>query len=120
MADPLRKKFSYRLPVVEGNEAATVNSMAAVWDGVTWRTGPVIVAWVSPTYGTCQIWAESEAEGRRIIGMAIEHMGADERDGDWIVTESTSATKGRTATVRATVVSARTGSSRVAPHRWLV
>lgn len=120
MADPIRKRFSYRLNVTPGNEAAVVNSLAEVWDGVTWRCGPVIVGWVSETYGTCQIWAESEAEGRRVIGLALDHMGAGSDDGEWIVTQSSSPSKGRAGLVRATVVSARATPHGVAPHRWLV
>ena len=117
---PLRKRFSYRLNVRTGNEAAVVDSLAEVWNGVTWRTGPVIVAWVSNIYGTCQIWAVSEAEGRRVIAIALKHMGAKAEEGEWIITRSRSAEKGKVRLVRATVVSARATPHGVAPHRWLL
>jgi hypothetical protein len=116
---PLRKRFSYRLNVRTDNEADVVNSLAEVWNGVTWRTGPVIVAWVSHIYGTCQIWAVSEAEGRRVIAIALNHMKAKVEDGRWIITRSRSAAKGKVRLVRATVVSARARSHGCAPHRWL-
>lgn len=119
MPDPLRKTFSYRLPVTPQNEASVVRTMAYVWSGVEWNTGPVIVGWVSETYGNLQVWAESEAEGRRVIGIALGHMEADEEEGEWIVTRSRSARAGRTARVRATVVSARAGASGQAPHQFL-
>lgn len=120
MTTPVRKRLSYRLPVTPSNEAATVNSMAEVWAGVEWDTGPVIVAWVSETYGTVQVWAADETEGRYVARIAIGHMGASEDDdGEWIVTQSSSPRMGRRVRVRATVVSARAQPSGVAPHRYL-
>lgn len=117
--EPLRKRLSYRLPITPGNEAAAVNSAAEVWAGVEWDAGPVIVAWVSETYGTIQVWASDGDEGRRVIGLALDHMEANEEDGEWIETQTSSTRQGRPARMRATVVSARATPSGVAPHRFL-
>lgn len=117
--EPLRKRLSYRLPVSRGSEAATAEQMARIWRGVEWNAGPVIVAWVSQIYGTCQVWAADEIEGRRVVSIAIDHMQAREEDGEWIVTTSGSERMGRRARMRATVVSARSSPNGVAPHIFL-
>jgi len=116
---PLEKKLSYRLPVVAGNEDSTLASMAAHWEGFEWIAGPVMVFWVSKTYGEVQVWAVSEEEGRGVIEHALAHMGADPASGTWRTATVTNPRFGRVGTVRATIVSARSGPSGVAPHRVL-
>lgn len=116
---PLEKKLSYRLPVTAGNEDATLASMAAHWEGFEWVSGPVVVTWKSETYGSVQVWAVSETEGMGVVEHALAHMGAAAEDGEWRVGTVSNLRFGKIATVRATIVSARSGSHGVVPHRFL-
>ena len=116
---PLEKKLSYRLPVTPGNEDATLASMAAHWEGFEWIAGPVMVFWTSSQHGEVQVWAISEEEGRGVIEHALTHMGADPEAGTWRTATVSNPRFGRVGTVRATIVSARSGSGGVAPHRVL-
>jgi len=96
----VRKVLSYR-DDSGSSHAATV----AHWRDFTWTTGPVIVASVGP-WGTVQVWASSEAEGKRVIRHAASIAGFnpdDQREGEWIVTESANPRYGKSATVRVKV-----------------
>lgn len=90
-AGPRRKILSYR-----DQTGRDVAFHAAHWDGFEFDGGPWIVALTGP-WGCVQVWAASEAEGRRVIGKVIEAAGIDPADGDWIVTRDSS---GRSDTVR--------------------
>jgi hypothetical protein len=116
---PLEKKLSYRLPVNAGNEDATLASMAAHWEGFEWVSGPVMVFWTSKQWGEVQVWAISELEGRGVIEHALAHMGAPQDAGTWRTATVSNPRFGRVGTVRATIVSARSGSGGAAPHRYL-
>lgn len=92
----VRKILSYQ-DVSGTSQAATV----AHWINFRWTTGPVIVAAVG-VWGTVQVWASSEAEGKRVIRHAAAIAGFDPDDsskGEWIVTASSSSRYGRTAEV---------------------
>lgn len=81
---------------------ASQEAVRAHWAGFTWTTGPVIVASVGP-WGTCQVWASSEAEGKRVIRHAGSQGGWDPDDsdvGEWIVTGPRSSRYGSRATVQ--------------------
>lgn len=117
---PLEKKLSYRLNITPENESEMLASVAAHWDGFTWETGRTIVAWVSETFGTVQVWAIDESEGRGVVEHALAHMGADETAGEWIITESTSPRFGRVGTVRATIAAVRSGPHGATPHRYMI
>lgn len=116
----VRKELSYRLPVDKDTEVAVAQSVADHWNGFEWIAGPVIVAWVSKQYGTVQVWAISEAEGRGVVEHAMAHMGAIDTDGIWRVATVTNPRFGRVTTVRATSASARATSSGKAPTIWMV
>lgn len=60
----LHKRLTYRC-------AGAVNLAAhtAFWETFTWQAGPVCVKCEGP-WGQVQVWAASEAEGRRVIGAA--------------------------------------------------
>lgn len=116
---PLEKKLSYRLPVQPGNEEATLESMAAHWQGFEWVSGPVVVTWSSEQWGTVQVWAVSEAEGMGVVEHALTHMGADPDKGDWRYGHVSNPRFGRVGTIRATIVSARSGSHGTAPYKVL-
>jgi hypothetical protein len=116
----LRKKLSYRLPVSVMGETATLLEMQDHWRGFTWETGPVICGWNSEEWPQVQVWASSQAEGRRVVLHALDHMGAPETDGEWQYVTVTDPRYGRIAQVRATIVSARQGPHGVAPKRWIL
>jgi hypothetical protein len=116
----LEKKLSYRLPVGQLGEVAALQSMHDHWKGFTWTTGPVVVKWLSDIWPQVQVWASSEAEGRRVVTHALNHMGAEVADGEWQYATVTDTRYGRITTVRATVVSARNGPHGVAPKRWIL
>lgn len=61
---PLRKKLTYR--DLTGKSQA---EHAAHWRGFVWQAGPVVVSCTGP-WGEMQVWAESAAEGKRVIGHA--------------------------------------------------
>jgi hypothetical protein len=115
----LEKKLSYRLPVDELGEVAALQLMHDHWRGFSWETGPVVVKWLSQAFPQVQVWASSEAEGKRVVKHALFHMGATETQGDWQVSVVSDNRYGRVTTVRATVVSARNGPHGVAPKRWI-
>lgn len=73
----------------------------AHWIGFRWTTGPVIVAAVGD-WGTVQVWAVSEAEGKRVIRHAAAIAGFDPDDsskGEWIVTGTDHPRYGKVAEV---------------------
>lgn len=92
----VRKILSYR-DDSGTSQAATV----AHWRDFRWTTGPVIVSSVG-IWGTVQVWAASEGEGKRVIRHAGAIAGVDPDDPDqaeWIVTTSTDPRYGRSAVV---------------------
>lgn len=116
---PLEKKLSYRLHVAPGQEDQVLSSMADHWEGFEWVSGPVVVTWSAEKHGAIQVWAVSEAEGVGVIEHALAHMHVSPEKGDWRTGHVSNPRFGRIATVRATIVSARSGSHGVVPHRVL-
>jgi hypothetical protein len=116
----LEKKLSYRLPVDEMGESAALLAMQDHWRDFTWETGPVVVKWLSASWPQVQVWASSEAEGRRVVRHALSHMQAPETAGEWQYATVTDSRYGRITSVRATIVSARHGPHGVAPKRWIL
>jgi len=88
---PLRKKFSYR--DTTGKSQA---EHATHWQGFTWDAGPVVVHCYGP-WGEMQVWAASEAEGRRVIEHAAAIGGLDLTAAgvEWEVMVSQSSRNGR-------------------------
>ena len=115
----LEKKLSYRLPVATMGEDAALASMRNHWSGFAWQTGPVVVKWLSDDWPQVEVWAISEAEGRRVVNHALLHMGANESQGEWQIATVTNPRYGKIATVRAMVVSARNGPHGIAPRMYL-
>lgn len=116
----LEKKLSYRLQIPPGQEAQRLQQTAAHWDGFQWEAGRFIVAWVSETHGTIQVWAISHAEGRGVIEHCLADMGVSSTAGEWIETTSSNPRFGKVATVRATIAAIRNGPSKPAKSTFLV
>jgi hypothetical protein len=90
------KILSYR-DLSGASQAAHV----AHWSGFRWSAGPVIVASEGP-WGCCQVWASSEAEGKRVIrhAAAIGGWNPDtDPEAQWIVAAPSSSRYGRSAEV---------------------
>lgn len=92
----LRKRLSYR-----DQTGRSVQFHANHWAGFRFWAGPVIVSAVG-SWGEVQVWAASEAEGRRVI----RHAGAGggwspdtEPGAEWIVSEVSDDRYGRVALV---------------------
>lgn len=91
-ARPLRKKLTYR--DITGRSQA---EHAAIWRGFVWQAGPVIVKAEGP-WGQMQVWAATEAEGRRVIAFAASAGGWNlEAPGvEWSVAVASGGRNGRT------------------------
>jgi hypothetical protein len=112
----LSKVLRYHLPLAVTDSEAAMQSMAEHWRGFTWRCGPVIVRWVSDNWPEVQVWVESEAEGRRVIAHALDHMGALAQDGEWYISLVSNKRNGKIGTVTPTMASARPTSNGITPH----
>lgn len=71
-AAPLRKTLSYR--DLNGH---TLETHTEHWDGFVWQAGPIVVTHTGGAWGRVQVWAETAAEGKRVIGHAAEIAGQD-------------------------------------------
>lgn len=81
---PIRKQLRYRSKSTEGLGAITQH-----WTGFTWTSGPVIVQHADAWWGTPQVWAASEDEGKRVIRHAGREAGIDpDQTGRWVVSRS--------------------------------
>jgi hypothetical protein len=90
-----RKRLTYRDLGGASREAHQEH-----WRGFTFEAGPVMVAYVG-YWGRPQVWAASEAEGRRVIEHAcaiagIPTTGAEV--GEWIVTTAKAGRNGQGGT----------------------
>lgn len=90
------KRLGYR-----AQAAVTQADQAAHWEGFTFQGGPWQVIYKG-AWGQLQVWAASEAEGRRVIAHACEAAGISITDpqGSWNVAESSSPRHARVATYR--------------------
>jgi hypothetical protein len=81
---PLRKGFRYRDPSLKPLEDHRTH-----WADFTWKSGPFMVISDGLDWGRPQVWAESEAEGKRVIAHAATIAGLDLKDAKhkWIVRE---------------------------------
>lgn len=112
----LHKVLRYYLPLANTDPAAAMRSMVEHWSGFSWRSGPVVVRWVRDDLPTLSVWAENEAEGRRVIEHCLSHIGTQSEGGEWFVSFVENKRNGVIATVRATMASARPSGKGVTPH----
>ena len=86
----LRKRFRYRS--VSGNDLGAVVDH---WKDFSFEGGPYRVRWIGGTWGTVEVWAASEAEGKRVIQHAAAEAGFDPfENGRWSTRASSSARLG--------------------------
>jgi hypothetical protein len=92
----LRKLFRYRT-----KSTRDVGQLSAYWEDFTWRSGPVVVFHKGAWWGTPQVWAETEAEGKRVIRFAAGEAGIDpDQAGEWGISSSSAPRYGMSGTMR--------------------
>ena len=77
----LKKLFTYF-----DHNNSTLEATVAHWRDFTWQAGPVIVSINGTQLGKPQVWAQSEAEGKRVINHAAAIAGIDTSGAEWLVT----------------------------------
>jgi hypothetical protein len=92
----LRKLFRYR-----SQSTRTLPELSEYWRAFTWRAGNVCVFHKGAWWGTPQVWAETEEEGRRVIRFAAAEAGIDpDQVGQWGTSGSRSPRYGVSGTMR--------------------
>ena len=84
----LRKRFKYLS--ISGNDLETVVNH---WRDFTWEGGPYRVRWIGRTWRTPEVWAATEAEGKRVIQHAAREAGFDPLEGGEWRTRISSSTR---------------------------
>ena len=80
--DRVRKLFRYR-----SKSSTDLGGLIDHWKGFVWSAGPVIVSHKGGWWGTPQVWASSESEGKRVIQHAATEAGIDlSQVGEWVIT----------------------------------
>lgn len=104
----LRKVLRYR-----DQTGSPVDDHIDHWLPFVWRAGPVVVISKNLSWGTPQVWAESEEEGRRVLEHAAAIAGVDLSDEkhEWVVTQPRSSRFGMPGTMRVAI--GRGGAIRV-------
>ena len=75
----LRKRLRYRS--VSGNDLGT---LVDYWKDFSYEGGPYRVRWSGGAWGTVEVWAATEAEGKRVIQHAAGEAGFDPfKSGGW-------------------------------------
>lgn len=74
---------------------------AAHWQGFTWSAGPVVVKAYGP-WGQMQVWASTEAEGKRVIAHAASAGGwnLEAPEVEWVVATADGGRNGRSGLMR--------------------
>ena len=81
---PLRKLFRYR-----SKSTRTNNELQDYWSDFVWTSGPVCVIHKGAWWGTPQVWASTQEEGKRVIRRAGAEAGLDpDQVGEWIISSS--------------------------------
>ncbi len=83
---PLRKLFRYRT-----KSDRTTKELRQHWKQLIWESGSVVVGHKGAWWGTPQVWALNEEEGKRVLRFAGGEAGLDpDLDGEWFVGSSRS------------------------------
>ena len=92
----LRKRFRYRS--VSGNDLGAVVDH---WKDFSFEGGPCRVRWIGRTWGPVEVWASTEAEGKRVIQHAAAEAGFSPlEDGRWSARVTRSSRLGVPSTMR--------------------
>ena len=92
----LRKLFRYRT-----KSALTLGQLSRYWAGFSWKAGDVCVFHKGAWWGTPQVWAQDEDEGKRVLRFAATEAGLDpDQIGEWGISSSRSPRYGMSGTMR--------------------
>ena len=92
----LRKLLRYR-----SKSTRDASELETYWREVVWQAGPVCVFHKGAWWGTPQIWASTEEEGKRVLRIAGGEAGIDpDQIGEWGTSSSRSARYGMPGTMR--------------------
>jgi hypothetical protein len=86
------KRLSYR-----DQGGASQAAHQAHWAGYSFSAGRTVVAYIGP-WGTVQVWAADESEGRRVVGHACSIAGIPTTGpnvGEWVVTTAKDGRNGQ-------------------------
>lgn len=92
---PLRKTLRYRS---EGSQ--DLSKIVDHWKDFVWESGPVCVINKGLWWGVPQVWAASEAEGKRVIEHAAVEAGISLEKSEWVISGSKDARYGQNGTMR--------------------
>ena len=91
----LRKLFRYRT-----KSTRDLGQLSSYWRSFTWQAGSVCVFHKGAWWGTPQVWAASEEEGRRVIRFAGAEAGINpDQVGEWGTSGSNSPRYGMSGTM---------------------
>ena len=93
--DPVRKIFTY----FDQSGRSQLDHMLH-WENFSWQAGPVIVSAAGTKLGKPQVWASTEAEGKRVIQHAAQIAGVDMADVEWLVGSPKGTRNGLSGTMR--------------------
>ena len=92
----LRKQFRYR-----SKSGLPLQERSAYWEWFQWQSGDVCVIHKGAWWGTPQVWAASEEEGKRVIRFAAGEAGLDpDQVGQWVISSSDSPRYGMSGTMK--------------------
>ena len=92
----LRKRLRYR-----SLSGIGLGELVDHWKDFSFEGGPYRVRWTGGTWGTVEVWASSEAEGKRVIQHAAGEAGFDPFEtGGWSVRLTSSTRLGVSGTMR--------------------
>lgn len=92
----LRKQFRYR-----SKSGLSLAQRSAYWEWFQWESGDFCVIHKGAWWGTPQVWAASEEEGKRVIRFAAGEAGLDpDQTGEWTVSRSSSPRYGMSGTMK--------------------
>ena len=86
----LRKRLRYR-----SRNGSDLSALVDYWKDFTWTGGSTRVRWSGGAWGTVEVWAASESEGKRVIQHAAGEAGFDAFEtGGWSVRVTSSTRLG--------------------------
>ena len=92
----LRKRFRYR-----STNSLGLGEIVDYWKDFTFQSGSVVVGHVGSSWGSPQVWASSEDEGKRVIRHAAGEAGIDpDQVGRWAIGSSSSSRFGVSDTMK--------------------
>lgn len=91
----LTKTFRYR-----SKGSQLLENVVNHWKDFVWEAGPVCVINKGLWWGVPQVWAASEAEGKRVIQHAAAEAGISLEKSEWVISSSKNPRYGNTGTMR--------------------